>query len=130
MTNSRRNTLLHLFKSAISSFKGDARLEVSKGGRKKSFAAEIARHIQNRTDINGLVAGTDFIDTSANASGAFLGGDTFTLESGVENALRCACSAFFLDRIDDQVITWPASSHVWISPFFTNTTEGSNNVHS
>ena len=129
MTNSHRNTLLHLFKCAVSSVKRDARLEVSKGGRNKSFSTKIARHVQNRTEINGLVAGTDLDDSPANAAGAFLDVDTFTLESGVENALRSAYSAFFLDHINDQVITGPAGSNVWISPFFTNTTEGSNHDH-
>ena len=83
-----------------------------KGGRNQALALEIARHVQNRTDIIGLVAGTDGTDGPTNAAGAFLDGGTFFSEPGAEDALRCADSASFLARTGDQIITGPTSTNV------------------
>lgn len=83
-----------------------------KGGRNQALALEIARHIQNRTDISGLVAGTDGTDGPTNAAGAFLDGDTFSSEPGAEDALRRADSASFLSRTGDQIITGPTGTNV------------------
>jgi len=83
-----------------------------KGGRNQALALEIARHIQNRTDITGLVAGTDGTDGPTNAAGAFLDGDTFSSEPGAEDALRRADSASFLSRTGDQIITGPTGTNV------------------
>lgn len=83
-----------------------------KGGRNQALALEIARHIQSRTDITGLVAGTDGTDGPTNAAGAFLDGDTFSLEPGAENALRNADSASFLTLTGDQIITGPTGTNV------------------
>ena len=83
-----------------------------KGGRNQALALEIARHVQNRTDIVGLVAGTDGTDGPTNAAGAFLDGDTFSSEPGAEDALRRADSASFLARTGDQIITGPTGTNV------------------
>ena len=83
-----------------------------KGGRNQALALEIARHVQTRTDIIGLVAGTDGTDGPTNAAGAFLDGGTFFSEPGAEDALRCADSASFLARTGDQIITGPTSTNV------------------
>lgn len=83
-----------------------------KGGRNQALALEIARHVQNRTDITGLVAGTDGTDGPTNAAGAFLDGDTFSSEPGAEDALRSADSASFLARTGDQIITGPTGTNV------------------
>ncbi len=83
-----------------------------KGGRNQALALEIARHVRNRTDLTGLVAGTDGTDGPTNAAGAFLDGDSFSSEPGAEDALRSADSASFLARTGNQIITGPTGTNV------------------
>lgn len=83
-----------------------------KGGRNQALALELARHFRNRTDISGLVAGTDGTDGPTDAAGAYLDGDTFEMEPGASEALKRANSAHYLKRIGDQIITGPTGTNV------------------
>ena len=82
------------------------------GGRNQALALELARHFRNRSDVSGLVAGTDGTDGPTDAAGAFLDGDTFDLEPGADEALTRANSACYLARTGDQIITGPTGTNV------------------
>lgn len=83
-----------------------------KGGRNQALALELARHFRNRTDVSGLVAGTDGTDGPTQAAGAYLDGTTFEAQPGAADALRFANSAQYLERIGDQIITGPTGTNV------------------
>ncbi len=82
------------------------------GGRNQALALEIARRIRDRTDICGIVAGTDGSDGPTNAAGAFVDGDSFLMEPGAEKALNDANCAPYLARTGDQIITGPTGTNV------------------
>ncbi|NIZ61689.1 MOFRL family protein [Sedimentitalea sp. CY04] len=82
------------------------------GGRNQALALELARHFRNRSDVSGLVAGTDGTDGPTDAAGAFLDGDTFDMEPGADEALTRANSACYLARTGDQIITGPTGTNV------------------
>lgn len=82
------------------------------GGRNQALALEIARHIQNRTDIVGLVAGTDGTDGPTHAAGAFLDGQTYLKLPGAEEAKIHADSGSYLARTGDLLITGPTGTNV------------------
>lgn len=83
-----------------------------KGGRNQALALELARHFRKRTDISGLVAGTDGTDGPTNAAGAYLDGKTFETKPGAEAALKAANSGTYLELTGDQLITGPTGTNV------------------
>lgn len=82
------------------------------GGRNQALALEIAGHIRNRTDIVGLVAGTDGTDGPTDAAGALLDGKTYIKLPGAKDAQICADSGSYLSRTGDQINTGPTGTNV------------------
>lgn len=83
-----------------------------KGGRNQALALELAKWISKRSDVVGIVAGTDGTDGPTDAAGAYLDGGTFESCPGAEEALETANSAAFLARSGDQIITGPTGTNV------------------
>lgn len=82
------------------------------GGRNQALALEIARYLTNRTDIVGLVAGTDGTDGPTDAAGAFVDGETYLKFPGAEDALHRADSGAYLGRTGDLIFTGPTGTNV------------------
>ena len=83
-----------------------------RGGRNQALALEIARFIRTRSDIVGLVAGTDGTDGPTDAAGAFVDGETYLKLPGAEEARKCANTDSYLARTGDLVITGPTGTNV------------------
>ncbi len=83
-----------------------------RGGRNQALALELARYIIGRTDIVGLVAGTDGTDGPTNAAGSYLDGQTYRKMPGAEKAQNCADSGEYLSRTEEAIITGPTGTNV------------------
>ena len=83
-----------------------------RGGRNQALALELARHIIDRNDIVGLVAGTDGTDGPTHAAGAFLDSKTYNKLPGAKKAQKCADSSDYLSRSGDALTTGPTGTNV------------------
>ena len=82
------------------------------GGRNQALALEIARFIRTRSDIVGLVAGTDGTDGPTDEAGAFVDGETYLKLPGTEKAQKRADSGAYLARTGDLIFTGPTGTNV------------------
>lgn len=91
------------------------------GGRAQELALRLGRALAsrqdaNRTEISGLVAGTDGSDGPTIAAGAFFDGTTVSRAStahiDIERTLEVSDSGSALEAIDDLFITGPTGTNV------------------
>ncbi len=82
-----------------------------KGGRNQALALMLARLAKGKTNLFFLVAGTDGTDGPTEAAGGYVDGDTYCYPD-VDDAIRHADSAIFLNQSGYQFITGPTGTNV------------------
>jgi glycerate 2-kinase len=103
----------------VSIFAGETTVDVSGdgiGGRNQEAALVMATLIEGRSDVYFLAAGTDGIDGTTRAAGAFVDGGTVRrcrdAEIDVNNVLDRNDSGTLFSAIGDDVVTGPTGTNV------------------
>lgn len=82
------------------------------GGRNQSLALALAGHIQGRTDITLLVAGTDGSDGPTTAAGGIVDANTFADPEAARSALLAADAGSYLASHHSLFVTGPTNTNV------------------